>query len=106
VLDWDARHSPEGRRRLALVQDLLAIRQREIVPRLAGAAFGDAGATDDGLLTARWRLGDGAALRLTANLSAGEIAGERGDSTGTSIWGNQTNGSLPPWSVFWRVGEP
>jgi maltooligosyltrehalose trehalohydrolase len=106
VLDWDARHSPEGRRRLALVQDLLAIRQREIVPRLAGATFGDADATDDGLLTARWRLGDGAALRLTANLSAGEVAHERTDPTGTSIWGNQTSGPLPPWSVFWRVGEP
>ena len=42
-----------GKKRLALVGDLLAIRRREIVPRLAGAAFGDAQAADDGLLTAR-----------------------------------------------------
>ena len=32
--------------------ELLAIRQREIIPRLAGAAFGDAQAADNGLLTA------------------------------------------------------
>ena len=31
-----------GTKRLALVQELLAIRRREIVPRLAGAAFGEA----------------------------------------------------------------
>ena len=77
VLDWDARNAACGTQRLALVQDLLAIRRREIVPRLAGATFGDAHAADNGLLTASWRLGDGATLRLTANLSAGAIARER-----------------------------
>ena len=46
-----ARNQPPERR-LALVQELLAIRRREIVPRLAGAAFGDAHAADNGLLTA------------------------------------------------------
>ena len=64
-----ARDQPPGRKRLALVQELLPIRQREIVPRLAGAAFGDAQAADNGLLTAIWRMGDGATLRLMANLS-------------------------------------
>ena len=69
VLDWDARDAADGRKRLALVRELLAIRRREIVPRLAGAAFGDAHAADDGLLTAHWRMGDGATLQLVANLS-------------------------------------
>jgi maltooligosyltrehalose trehalohydrolase len=104
VLDWDARNLPAGQRRLSLVRDLLAIRRREIVPRLAGAIFGNADAADNGLLTASWRLGDGAALRLTANLSAGEIARERTDPTGTSIWGGESSELLPPWSVFWRIG--
>ena len=47
VLDWDARDTPKGRRRLALVRELLAIRRKEIVPRLAGAAFGSARADGD-----------------------------------------------------------
>ena len=46
-----------------------SVRQREIIPRLAGAAFGGAQATENGLLTATWRMGDGATLALTANLS-------------------------------------
>jgi malto-oligosyltrehalose trehalohydrolase len=36
VLDWDSRDTT-GRQRLTLVRELLAIRAREIVPRLAGA---------------------------------------------------------------------
>jgi 1,4-alpha-glucan branching enzyme len=59
VLDWDALGEAAGRKRLVLVRELLAIRRREIVPRLAGAAFGDARAADSGLLTARWRMGAG-----------------------------------------------
>ena len=104
VPDWEARDQPEGRRRLALVRDLLAIRRREIVPRLAGATFGDAGAADDGGLTADWRLGDGSKLRLIANLSPRAIAGPPADITGTIIWGGETGGPMPPWSVLWRIG--
>jgi maltooligosyltrehalose trehalohydrolase len=104
VLDWQTRETPAGEKRLALVQRLLAIRHQEIVPRLAGAAFGDARAGDDGLLTASWRMGDGAPLRLTANLSANEIPHTSNHATGTPIWGGEPGGLLPPWSVFWRIG--
>ena len=34
VLDWSGRVTPQGRKRLALVRDLLRIRRREIVPHL------------------------------------------------------------------------
>jgi maltooligosyltrehalose trehalohydrolase len=105
VLDWDARSLPAGQRRLSLVQDLLAIRRREIVPRLAGATFGHAEALDTGLLTASWRLGDGATLRLTANLSTGEIAHKRTEPAATPIWGGEKSDLIPPWSVFWHIGE-
>jgi maltooligosyltrehalose trehalohydrolase len=104
VLDWQTRETPAGEKRLALVQRLLAIRHQEIVPRLAGAAFGDARAGDDGLLTASWRMGDGSTLRLTANLSANEIPHPSNHTTGTPIWGGEPGGLLPPWSVFWRIG--
>ena len=58
-----------ARKRLTLVRDLLKVRRQEIVPRLTGAAFGEAHAGDNRLLTADWRMGDGATLRLLANLS-------------------------------------
>ncbi len=104
VLDWDARNEPAGRKRLTLVRELLAIRRREIVPRLAGATFGDAHAADNGLLTAHWRMGDGATLHLLANLSDHAVAHQAG-TAGTKIWGGDVTGSIPPWSVFWHFGE-
>jgi maltooligosyltrehalose trehalohydrolase len=102
-LDWGSRDSGEGVRRLALVRELLACRAREIVPRMKGATFGEAHAGDDGLLTAHWRMGDGATLRLLANLSANEIA-DAPVQAGTAIWGNEAGNRLPPWSVRWRIG--
>jgi maltooligosyltrehalose trehalohydrolase len=104
VLDWEARNQPAGERRLALIRELLAIRQREITPRLAGAAFGDAQAGDNGLLTAGWRMGDGAMLRLTANLSVNEIVRTSTQTTGTPMWGGEPGERIPPWSVFWHIG--
>ena len=104
VLDWDKADEAAGSKRLALVRELLAIRRREIVPRLAGAAFGEAQVGDNGLLTAHWRMGDGATLRLAANLSNDDIAGAPGQTAGTRIWGGDTGGTMPPWSVFWHLG--
>jgi maltooligosyltrehalose trehalohydrolase len=99
VLDWESRNEAAGTKRLALVKELLAIRQREIVPRLRGARFGDA----NGLLTAHWRMGDGTRLRLLANLSNGEIARQQSEARGTQIWGGEISDRLPPWSVFWHL---
>jgi maltooligosyltrehalose trehalohydrolase len=104
ILDWESRREAPGKKRLALVQNLLAIRRREIVPRLAGASFGDAHAADNGLLTAHWRMGDGAMLQLVANLSNSEIARKASAASGTSIWGGEAGDLMPPWSVFWRIG--
>jgi maltooligosyltrehalose trehalohydrolase len=102
VLDWDACNETAGRKRLMLVRELLATRRREIVPRLAGAAFGDAHATDSGLLTAHWRMGDGTTLHLLANLADQAVAHRTG-TAGTTIWGGDAGDLLPPWSVFWRL---
>ena len=104
VLDWDARNEPAAHQRLALVQGLLAARRKHIIPRLAGARFGAAHAADNGLLTADWRMGDGAKLQLLANLSAGEIL-HPDETTGTSIWGGAISAPIPPWSVFWRLDK-
>ena len=103
-LDWEGREAPAGVKRLALVRELLAVRRREITPRLSGARFGEAGATDNGLLTATWRMGDGETLLLIANLSSNEIAHHASHNAGTPIWGGLSGESLPPWSVVWRIG--
>ena len=103
VLDWQSRNQPAHRQRLALVQELLAVRRQQIVPRLANAAIGEAHAADNGLLTASWRLGDGARLEQTANLSNREITGEPGKTGGVTIWGRAPAEVMTPWSVFWRV---
>ncbi len=68
-LDWGARNRPDGRAWLDFTRALLAIRQSEIVPHLAGAG-GNAGrvlAARDGAIAVDWRL-DGAILRLRARL--------------------------------------
>jgi maltooligosyltrehalose trehalohydrolase len=104
VLDWESRDEAPGKKRLALVQGLLATRRREIVPRLAGASFGEAHAADNGLLTAYWRMGDGTTLQLAANLSNSEIARKAIAASGTPIWGGETGDLMPPWSVFWHIG--
>jgi maltooligosyltrehalose trehalohydrolase len=104
VLDWKERDAPAARKRLALVRDLLKIRRQEIVPRLAGATFGEAHAASNRLLTADWRMGDGVPLRLLANLSDQAISHAPGESKGTLIWGSELGDSVPPWTVLWRIG--
>ena len=74
------------------------------MPRLAGASFGEAHAADSGLLTAHWHMGDGTKLSLIANLSERDIAHAPDEIRGTPIWGSELNTSVPPWSVFWRIG--
>ncbi len=102
ILDWEAR-AGSGRDRLALVRELLSIRRRHIMPRLAGVRFGEAHASDNGLLTANWQLGDGATLSLTANLADHAIADRADDAPGTPIWG-EAGGAIKPRSVRWRLG--
>jgi maltooligosyltrehalose trehalohydrolase len=103
-LDWPSVNEQNGQKRLALVRELLATRQREIIPRLKNTGFGEAHAADSGLLTASWRLGDGARLQLTANLSNRAITDQVPATAQNQIWGTKANTSLPPWSVFWYLG--
>lgn len=105
VLDWDTRDGARGQKRHALVRELLALRHREIVPRLAGAQFGDAHAQDDGLLTAHWRMGDGAVVALLANLSDQAIARDNESLSGATLWGGQVSDVIAPWAVHWRIGD-
>ncbi|MGY4314580.1 hypothetical protein ACVWW1_003907 [Bradyrhizobium sp. JR3.5] len=102
VLDWAALGHDPARARLALVRDLLAVRRREITPRLIGARFGGDRVAGD-LLTAHWRMGDGSTLWLAANLSDRDITGAA-EPRGTAIWGGALSSDLPGWAVRWHIG--
>jgi maltooligosyltrehalose trehalohydrolase len=104
VLDWNARDLPKAHRRLILVRNLLSVRRREIVPRLAGARFGDAAVEGDSLLSAGWRMGDGTSLQLWANLS-NQIINFHTKMTGTKIWGSDLSDVISPWAVHWHIGQ-
>ncbi|MCL2430397.1 MAG: malto-oligosyltrehalose trehalohydrolase [Alphaproteobacteria bacterium] len=105
VLDWEARDAPEGRERLALVRDLIAVRRREIVPELSFARFGSAQWCGD-VLTAHWGLNPGRALLLVANLSDRAADRPRHFHCGRPIWGGAAPARLTPWSVHWSIGAP
>jgi maltooligosyltrehalose trehalohydrolase len=104
VLDWESLENQTAKNRLALVRELLALRWREIIPRLAGARFGKARA-DSGLLAANWRMGDGATLQLAANLSNAPILRKPCEASGRRIWGDEAGQQIQPWSVIWRLEE-
>lgn len=104
VLDWSGLDAEPGRKRLKLVQELLTIRRSKIVPRLAGACFGEARANENGILTANWRMGDNSTLSLIANLSDRDASLAAGEIKGTLIWGTELGQTIPPWSASWRIG--
>lgn len=54
---------------LALYHQLLTIRHSQIVPRLPGAQALGADVLAEGAVMARWRMGDGAILRIDVNLT-------------------------------------
>ena len=103
VLDWDARESPRHREWLALTRRLLAIREKEITPRLSDAAFATARQQKE-TLTASWRLG-GMYLNLLANLSPREMVRPQGIALGRCIWGDKVPDTLPPWAVYWGIRD-
>jgi maltooligosyltrehalose trehalohydrolase len=100
ILDWETRGG-SGRERLAFVSELLAVRRRYIMPRLADARFGEARVADDGMLHANWHFGGDARLWLTANLSD-RIADQPPEALGIPIWGRPGD-AMKPWSVLWRL---
>ena len=103
TLDWRERNSAAGIARLALVKKLLSVRSQKIVPRLEGAAFSTADIGADGILVARWRLKDGALLRLVANLSGQTVPSGALNEDGDVIWGGRIGATLLPWAVHWRL---
>ena len=66
--DFGARQEPGHAEWHALYRELLGIRHREIVSRLAGARFLESRVLAEAAVLARWQLGDGSQLCLQLNL--------------------------------------
>ncbi|MDZ7754124.1 MAG: DUF3459 domain-containing protein [Gammaproteobacteria bacterium] len=105
VLDWDAPARPAHSRWLNIHRQLLALRHRELVPRLRGPVHDRGGQLHGATaLTAAWTLGDGSRLAVTANLGEAPVDGvslpggrvlyttHPADTAAAAI-------RLPPWSV-------
>jgi len=114
VLGQSAGRRPEQARRLERYRSLLAVRFREIVPRLAELRGGAAQAAVIGAAAVRvqWTLGDGSRLELLANL--GEVpAGLLDPPAGRLIAAvpegaadEARAGRLGPWSTAAFLDEP
>jgi maltooligosyltrehalose trehalohydrolase len=113
-LDWRKADSAAGRRRMALVRGLLATRAAEISPRL-GAMRDGAGhgcVTEAGAVSVRWRLGDGAQLRLAAAFGPApcRLVAPSGGArvlfeTGEGLAARLAAEDAPGWSVVWSLED-
>jgi 1,4-alpha-glucan branching enzyme len=112
-LDWDCIDREPHADVLDHYRGLLALRHRELVPRLAGTAGGRAdwstfGATG---LAVDWTLGDGSRLGLRANLGPQEAravppaAGQPIYNLGNDGHGEPAADRLAPWSGTWHLDE-
>ena len=117
-LDWEALENDSRHRAWwHFHQQLLRLRQREILPRLAGmdpvqSRF-EVIATN--AIQVQWRLGDGAVLTLTANLDDAEqrwqalplpLAGEALYLEPIGLGDALADRQLPPWAVAWHLASP
>ena len=115
VLDWSALGRDPHARWLAFYQTLLALRQREIVPRLARLAAKERRwdrCAGRGLVVA-WPFVDGSELKLLANFGDTEILGCPPPpgrllfATSDEAVAAAHRSILPRWSAIWSLtGEP
>lgn len=102
-LDWNRRNEAVE----ALVRRLIGLRRAHIMPRLAGACGKKHRSVGERGLTVVWAMGDGASLRLAANLGHETASGTFGAAgepifeSASGVAETARSGSMPPWSVAW-----
>lgn len=111
VLDWSERDAEEHREHLEFVRSLLALRTKEIVPRLAGmSSNGMSRKLRGGAIEVRWNL-SGAELIMLANLADEPIDFDlRSAADGARILFSladnpASTAQLPGWSVVWLIKD-
>ena len=111
-LDWAQAASDTGRAWLSFHRDLLSIRRRELVPRLADTRKLHARWQRLGpcALEVRWYLGDRATWTVRANLAPSPLGGvaPRPEDGGRLLHATHPReagyNALPAWGVFWHLG--
>jgi maltooligosyltrehalose trehalohydrolase len=73
IPDFDVASEPPHRQRLALYRQLLALRHREIIPRIPGCRSIGARAIGDTAVQAAWRMGDGGRLSIATNVGTDPV---------------------------------
>ena len=113
MLDWETLNTEQGQQWLNFHRNLLNIRRKKIVPRLAGTKSGNAKKCHligERAFAAHWRLEDDSMLYLLANLGAAEIPitnkapGQLLFATPDTL--NTQSAKLPGWSIIWTLQEP
>ncbi len=79
-------------------RELLSVRHKEIVPRLAGAQRRAADAIGQAAVRASWTMSDGSLLTLAANLAEETVSADL--PSHMPIWGRPANGKLPPCTTI------
>ena len=113
-LDWESMNQPPQADWLNFYRCLLAIRHREIIPRLAGMHEQPVRYTRSGErgLSIQWTLGDDSVLTLVGNYGAVPLEGLQRPA-GVVLCAQPgeadealSQGRLPPWSVVWLLRAP
>jgi maltooligosyltrehalose trehalohydrolase len=106
-LNWEAAAGDRATEWLAMYRDLLAIRRREIVPRLKniGGSSGRFEILAESAVLVCWKMGDGSKLHLAANLAGRPLS--RVPTFGRRLWsvGTDVSDTLGPWGVIWSIKE-
>jgi maltooligosyltrehalose trehalohydrolase len=105
-LQWDDLQQQRSARQLSLYKRLIALRHKEIVPRLSGLG-GNAGHYEvlgEHGLRVWWNFADGCELSLVANLSSEPLDNlEIWDEHHLWLEGFATGNTLEPWSAVFRL---
>ena len=111
-LDWTKLAARAHADMLAHYRALLAIRRREIVPRLAGLRSGRARwqIHPGDVVDVTWTLGDGAALRAILSLAPAEASGFEIAPRGRLLFATAPDVPLPirrapPWFAAWFLDQ-
>ena len=104
-LNWEAAAGDRATECLAMYRDLLAIRRREIVPRLKNIG-GNSGRFEilaESAVLVSWTMGDGSKLNLAANLAGRPLS--KVPTPGRRLWsiGADASNTLRPWGVIWSI---
>jgi maltooligosyltrehalose trehalohydrolase len=106
-LNWKETTNSSHADWLALYRDLLAIRRREIVPRLRdlGGNSGSFEILGEAAVRVRWKMGGSAMLELNANLKSRPLGEVK--ARGRRIWPALTDAGdmLGPWGVIWSIAD-